>query len=432
MSTRRYLALLVAIQAASMACGLAFHYVYVDSAMRHEAEQQLWTALTENARQIAGRIDRSSVEGPGARGVLDTAKHEFGCDALLLGDDGQPLVTDDADTPAPKIDWTRVSAEWGTFDGPIRGRIDETGNRQVAIAWPLANRQGYVLVKTGISTARLSLAGFLPVLQLADGLAVVWTSALAGVACFLLVTYVKRSPATATAPDAEKLKHSQDLVRTQETVIFGLAKLSDSRDPDTGDHLERISYYSSTLAAALLNRPEFRDQVTPSFVRLIGISSALHDIGKVGVEDAILKKPGPLSPQERAAMTLHTRIGEKCLREIEQRLGTSNFLQMAREIAASHHERWDGTGYPEGLSGEQIPLAARIVAVADVYDALSSKRVYKEALPHEECLSIIAAEAGMHFDPRIVEVLLEIEDRFRSISSHLRTSREPEPTHALA
>jgi putative two-component system response regulator len=203
-------------------------------------------------------------------------------------------------------------------------------------------------------------------------------------------------------------------------VIFGLAKLSDSRDPDTGDHLERISYYSSTLAAALRQHPDFRNDITPTFIRLIGISSALHDIGKVGVEDAILRKPGPLTLEERELMTRHTRIGEECLREIERRLGTSNFLQMAREIAASHHERWDGTGYPQGLAAEDIPLSARIVAIADVYDALSSKRVYKAPLSHEECVSTIAAEAGKHFDPRLVQVFLEIESSFRNISRHLK------------
>jgi response regulator RpfG family c-di-GMP phosphodiesterase len=139
----------------------------------------------------------------------------------------------------------------------------------------------------------------------------------------------------------------------------------------------------------------------------------------VGIEDSILRKPGPLTPEERRRIQEHSRIGEECLQEIERRLGSSNFLRMAREIVASHHERWDGTGYPAGLKGQDIPLAARIVAVADVYDALATKRVYKDALPHDECVEIIRGEAGKQFDPLLVETFLEIEAVFRRIAQRL-------------
>ena len=210
-------------------------------------------------------------------------------------------------------------------------------------------------------------------------------------------------------------------------MIFGLAKLSDSRDSDTGSHLERIAQFSSLLAAELRKRPEFCDRITPGFVQLIGISSALHDIGKVGVEDAILRKPGSLTSDERQRMQLHTQIGDECLREIERRLGSTNFLQMAREIVSAHHERWDGQGYPLGLAGEQIPLSARIVALADVYDALRSKRVYKEALPHEECACLIAEAAGTQFDPRIVNAFLQIHERFRQLADQFQSLEEPSP-----
>ena len=130
---------------------------------------------------------------------------------------------------------------------------------------------------------------------------------------------------------------------------------------------------------------------------MIGISSALHDIGKVALEDSVLLKPGELTSSERFKMQLHVEVGAESIREIERRLGTSNFLEMAREIANSHHERWDGAGYPTGLAGENIPLAARIVAIADVYDALSARRVYKEPFPHSECVEIIRREAGRQF-----------------------------------
>jgi response regulator RpfG family c-di-GMP phosphodiesterase len=217
-------------------------------------------------------------------------------------------------------------------------------------------------------------------------------------------------------PERDALRRSMDLLRTRDAVIFGLAKLADSRDAGTGDHLERICLYSSSLAAALRQKAQYRDVITPAFVKNIEISAALHDIGKVGIEDAVLLKPGALTPQERQRMQTHTEIGVGCLREIERRLGISNFLCMAREIAASHHERWDGQGYPVGLKETEIPLAARIVAIADVYDALSTRRAYKDAMPHQQCIEYIRNEAGRHFDPDLVEVFVDIEPVFRAIA----------------
>jgi response regulator RpfG family c-di-GMP phosphodiesterase len=224
------------------------------------------------------------------------------------------------------------------------------------------------------------------------------------------------------------LQREKDLTRTQHAIIFGLAKLAESRDPETGQHLDRIAHYSTRLSIAMRRLPKYRDQITPAFIRLIGVSSALHDIGKVGVEDQILLKPGALDDDERLRMQLHTRLGSDCIQEIETQLGTLNFLQMAREIALYHHERWDGQGYPTGLAGEEIPLAARIVAIADVYDALSVRRVYKSAIPHEECVDIIRREAGKQFDPDLVEVFLSIADEFsviaRQFSEHLESGQE--------
>ncbi|HEX4129009.1 MAG TPA: HD domain-containing phosphohydrolase [Pirellulales bacterium] len=208
----------------------------------------------------------------------------------------------------------------------------------------------------------------------------------------------------------------KDLARTQNAVIFGLAKLAESRDPATGRHLERIAHFSTRFATALRRLPKYREEVTPAFVRLIGISSALHDIGKVGVEDHVLLKPGSLNARERLDMQLHAALGGECIREIELQLGSSNFLEMAREIAFCHHEHWNGRGYPAGLAGEAVPLAARIVAIADVYDALSVRRVYKQPLPHERCVEIIRSEAGKQFDPDLVQVFLSIEGEFRDIA----------------
>jgi response regulator RpfG family c-di-GMP phosphodiesterase len=217
----------------------------------------------------------------------------------------------------------------------------------------------------------------------------------------------------------ESLRTTRELVRTRDAVIFGLAKLAESRDPETGHHLERIALYSTRIAQACKRHPKFRNEITPQFVRMIGISSALHDIGKVGVEDSILLKPGSLTEAERLRIQVHAGLGGDCIRQIERRLGNSTFLHMAREIALYHHERWDGAGYPHRLSGEDIPLAARIVSVADVYDALSVKRVYKDAYPHELCVEKIRREAGRQFDPELVDVFLSIAPQIEEIAGRL-------------
>ena len=253
----------------------------------------------------------------------------------------------------------------------------------------------------------------------------VWMNGIMGLIVYMVVTRVHDEFARQGGqPAVEALRRTTDLIRTQDAVIFGLAKLADSRDPETGEHLERVSFYSSMLATALRRRGMFRDVITPAFVQHIGTSSALHDIGKVGIEDAILLKPGPLTSQERRRMQTHTRIGEECLKDIERRLGASNFLRMAREIAAAHHERWDGTGYPAGLKGKEIPLAASIVAIADVYDVLSTKRVYKEDIAHRQCVEILRREAGRQFDPQLVEVFLEIEPAFANVARQLGAPQE--------
>lgn len=213
---------------------------------------------------------------------------------------------------------------------------------------------------------------------------------------------------------------ARELIRTRDAIIFGLAKLADSRDPETGQHLERISLYSMRLASALRRHPQFSKDINGSFVRMIGISSVLHDIGKVGVEDSVLLKAGALDDDERTRIKLHAQLGADCIKQIERQLGDSDFLVMAREIAQSHHEKWDGSGYPQGLRGVQIPLAARIVAIADVYDALSQKRVYKDAYAHEVCVSKIATDAGTHFDPQMIEVFLTIEHQFKEIADKFR------------
>jgi len=296
-------------------------------------------------------------------------------------------------------------------DGRRNESVSQSGDAKAATGGRGANAS---LVCGKTANPAMPLAAF-------HVLAFLWIAGLQAVVAYLVLMRdqeeVSRKHSRA---ESVSLQQYNELLRTRDAVIFGLARLTESRDLETGNHLERISVYSTRLAAAARRDPRFSAEVTASFVKLIGISSVLHDIGKVGIRDSILLKPGKLERHERPLMQSHAAIGGKCIREIESRLGKSNFLAMAREIAFNHHERWDGLGYPKGLAGDEIPLAARIVAIADVYDALSTKRVYRGALPHEKCVEMIHSEAGRQFDPALVEVFLKLESEFREIAQDCR------------
>ncbi len=199
-------------------------------------------------------------------------------------------------------------------------------------------------------------------------------------------------------------------------TLFALAKLAESRDPETGAHLERVRLYAQTLARQLTSDPRFASQVDGNFVRLIYLTAPLHDIGKVAIPDHVLLKPGALTPEEFDIMKTHAMRGAQTLDAALQEYPDATFLRMARDIAAHHHERYDGTGYPAGLKGQAIPLAARIVAIADVYDALITKRRYKDAFSHEKAKTIITQSAGTHFDPDLVAVFERISHEYVRIA----------------
>ncbi|HMB95020.1 MAG TPA: HD domain-containing phosphohydrolase, partial [Tepidisphaeraceae bacterium] len=205
-----------------------------------------------------------------------------------------------------------------------------------------------------------------------------------------------------------------------EITVFALAKLAESRDPETGAHLERVRNYCQLLAEELSRLEQYRKVIDHKFVELIFQTSPLHDIGKVGIPDAVLLKPGKLTPEEFEVMKKHTIIGEQTLQAAVDRFPGAEFLEMARDIAAAHHERFDGKGYPRQLAAEKIPLAARIVAVADVYDAMTSKRVYKEAQDHQEVAAIIQQGRGTQFDPDVVDAFNRLSGEFLAISQRYR------------
>ncbi len=199
---------------------------------------------------------------------------------------------------------------------------------------------------------------------------------------------------------------AREIAATRDVAVFALAKLAESRDPETGEHLERLRGYSQILAEELHEQGPYREEIDDRFLEDLYRSSPLHDIGKVGIPDAILRKPGRLTPAEFEVMKQHTTIGADALEQAMQLTGCGSFLAMAVEIARYHHERIDGTGYPCGLRGDEIPLPARIVALADVYDALTSVRVYKDAYPAEQARAMILDQEGRHFDPVVVDAFL--------------------------
>jgi putative two-component system response regulator len=219
----------------------------------------------------------------------------------------------------------------------------------------------------------------------------------------------------------EVAERTAEISAIQDVTIMAMASMAETRDSDTGNHIRRTQHYIRALAIQLQQHPRFASFLTPRNIQLLFKSAPLHDIGKVGIPDRILMKPGKLTPQEFEIMKTHTTLGRDAIEHAEQTLGTEvDFLKLAKEIAYSHQEKWDGSGYPEGLAGDQIPISARLMAVADVYDALICRRVYKEPIPHEQAVQIMIQGRGQHFDPDVLDAFIELREEFRSIGNSFR------------
>ena len=246
---------------------------------------------------------------------------------------------------------------------------------------------------------------------------------LTGVAVLALVSHHgARLESTNRALAKRMTEHSEAVLRTRTGMIYGLAKLADYRDSDTGHHLDRICTFATMLAGVLREtKPGEYPEITDEFITNLRVAASLHDIGKVGVPDRVLLKPGALTPDERAVIERHTVIGATTLQGIRERTGADPLLNMSIDIALMHHERWDGHGYPSSIGGSDIPLAARLVAVADVYDALTSARVYKPAMPHERACGSIIEGRGTQFDPAVVDAF----DRIKAVFDKTRISLQP-------
>jgi len=215
----------------------------------------------------------------------------------------------------------------------------------------------------------------------------------------------------------EVSRRAREIEAIQDVTILAMASLAETRDNETGNHIRRTQFYVRALAERLQSHPRFSGFLNDHTINLLFKSAPLHDIGKIGIPDRILLKPGKFTPEEFEIMKTHTTLGRDAITNAERRLGIDvEFLVHAKEIAYSHQEKWDGSGYPEGLAGDAIPISARIMAVADVYDALISRRPYKEPWPHDKAVKLISDNRGAHFDPDIADAFIALQDEFFAIS----------------
>jgi len=225
--------------------------------------------------------------------------------------------------------------------------------------------------------------------------------------------------------EQEVLRRTKEISMIQDVTMVTMGSLAETRDNETANHIRRTQNYVKLLASRLKDHPRFKKFLTDEKIILLFKSAPLHDMGKVGIPDHILLKPGELTPEEFDIMKTHTTIGRDAIISAENLLGTPvPFLQVGMEIAYGHHEKWDGAGYPEGLSGDDISIPGRLMAVADVYDALISRRIYKPPYPHEDSVDIIREASGTHFDPDMVEAFLVLANQFNKIAQKYADSEE--------
>ena len=216
----------------------------------------------------------------------------------------------------------------------------------------------------------------------------------------------------------------QQISSAQLGAIFAMSKLAESRDPETGEHLERMREYCKIISVQLGKLPKYQPVIDENFIEDIYAASPLHDIGKVGIVDSVLLKPGQLTAEEWVVMKTHPIIGAATLREVDRQHPGNSLIRMGIDIAESHHERWDGSGYPYGLKNTEIPLVARILALGDVYDALTSKRCYKEAFSHDKSREIVEENRGTQFDPEVVDAFMHTEDEFKRVREFYQDADE--------
>jgi response regulator RpfG family c-di-GMP phosphodiesterase len=320
------------------------------------------------------------------------------------------LINGDKSAPITEV----MSQTEAASEQVATGKVELDGDIHVFTGFSMPKINAILAVYQSDMAIDLFIASTIrPVMQVGYVLSAFIVGATAIITLFLINRYEAGLAEANSHLERQVQERTRSLVRTRDAVIFGLAKLSESRDKESVEHLERIRSYVTILATELAKT---NPEIDRRYVSDLAVASLLHDIGKVGIPDSVLLKPGPLSPTERHAMELHTVLGSECLAAIQKKLGDDDFLEIAQQVASGHHENWDGSGYPHGLQGKQISLAARIVALADVYDALTSARPYKEPVGHAEARQWIVTRYAQQFDPAVVEAFIARESDFERIS----------------
>lgn len=436
----------VALQALVLALGLVFGYGGIRDAVLSNVREQARDEMPRSLQHVSarlveisnGRLETEGTTRQAAQGLVDSIHLPNHAYAAVVDNENRLLcrpgiINLDA---SENVDYSEVpltvwpsgeSMPFGTFypRGVLVGSMDIDGGRaEVAVSY-LPSLHAKVLVVqpvTAMEQAADRVMRNLLVIVLLLGAGVLGITALGE--NVLVRRYDSMLMRINRNLEQEVVRKVQEGLQIRNALIFGLAKLADYRDTDTGRHLERISQYCDLLAHAL--KPVF-PEIDDAWIERLRLASSLHDIGKVGIPDQVLLKPGAFSPIERRHMEQHTLIGADTLVAIRRHVGHDDLLDMGIEVAIQHHERWDGGGYPMGLAGDEISLAARIVALADVYDALTSRRVYKKSKSHEEARAVIVDSRGTHLDPRIVDVFEHIHERFNEARRELQPdSGEPE------
>ena len=377
----------------------------------HSDVARLVVVPEDDLESLLLRLSMTRGEDEVIGAVRDTARR-------LIGADGVTFVLRDGDR-CRYVDEDAISPLWKGQSFPAETCIS---------GWAMANRQT-VVIEDIYADDRIPHAAYRP--TFVRSLAMVPVRPEDPVAAIGAYWSVRVVPPPAAIATMERIANGaaialanvalynelraarEDAERAKDAIVLAMGSLAEVRDKETGNHIFRTQHYVRALAEAA--KPRFPETLTDETIGILFKSAPLHDIGKVGIPDKILLKPGKLNAKEMAIMRTHPEMGRRAIMAARRHLGDSLFLEIAEDIAYTHHERWDGTGYPQQLAGDAIPLVGRLMAIADVYDALVSRRVYKLPVPHDDAVAAILAERGRHFDPALVDVFATVADTFHEI-----------------
>ena len=449
-SRRRVVLVTIAAQAILMAVGWTLTFREVRSQVGQKFKDQIIESNVATTRAVGeklaqtvdGAVEYGNEAWNMSQAVIESLSLPAGGFACLIDEDGNLLCHPDmrqdksllgvslGHEELRKVDGQGATINDLTGDGISTGTVDFYGFQTHYIATKELPGLGARLLvhqpEEGLLSASEAATSGLLWISMGIGSIVLLATGLTTAS--LMRRHDRELEAINAGLEDEVDRRLQQAISTRDALILGLAKLADYRDTDTGTHLERIAEYSEILARQLAST---HHEIDERYINRLRVASMLHDIGKVGVADSVLLKPGSLTKAERSRMEQHPVIGADTLLAIRRTMGRDELVDIAIVVTLEHHERWDGTGYPVGLAGEDIQLAARIVALADVYDALTSKRAYKAAMSHEKAAGIIIEERGRQFDPAVVDAFEACQDAFVAARQRLQPADDEPGDQAI-